>query len=190
MAWSRGTPAKGRSLRGASRRAASPCWRASSSALATESAPRARAAACGCTARTPGRAGRRAPSPVSVPRRPPAAATRRAARIASSAPPRVFVRPVHAFERPVLLVVGDHARVPQPPDQLLGKAAGREVLHFDVELALLADDRVDLAELRFVEDLAGVVVELVDGVLRQLLALGGELLGECVGRLVEPARLG
>src|SRR5437868_3699276 len=105
------------------------------------------------------------PSPPS-----PAMATARtrASAVASSSPPRVFVGPVLALPRPVLLVVTDHARVPQLADQLLGEPAGGEVLHLDVELAFLADDRVDLAELRLVEHAADVLVQLVDGRLREL----------------------
>jgi hypothetical protein len=66
----------------------------------------------------------------------------------ASPPVRELVGPELALPGPELLVVADHAGVPRPPDQLLGEAPRRQVLDLDVELALLADDRVDLAELR------------------------------------------
>src|SRR5206468_4476468 len=84
-----------------------------------------------------------------------------------SSPALVLVGPVLALPGPELLVVSDHARVPHASDQLLGEPPGCEVLDLDVELALLPDDRVDLAELGLVEYAAGVVVEPVDRLLRQ-----------------------
>src|SRR5512140_1257077 len=107
------------------------------------------AGACGCRARSTGRAGRklrRAPSGRTRKMEPPRRQQRqeqkkiwswRPWRLGGSislpsSPPLILVGPVLPLERPVLLVVADHRRVPQPADQLLGEAAGREVLNLDV----------------------------------------------------------
>src|SRR5690242_9466633 len=102
----------------------------------------------------------------------------------------VFVLPVLALERPVLLVVADQALLPQLAVQLGGEAAGGEIADLDVELALLADHGVDLAELGLVEHAARVDVELLDRDLREVIGLRLELLLEIEGGAIEAARVG
>src|SRR5581483_11740730 len=90
----------------------------------------------------------------------------------------VLIRPALGLRWPVLLVVADQTFDVQPPEQLGREAAGGEILDLPLELALLADHRVDLAEARAAQHLLDAAAQIDQRRAHQLARRGVELEAE------------
>src|SRR5215831_1020189 len=102
---------------------------------------------------------------------------------------RVLIRPVLALERPVLLVVAHQAFELELGEHVRWIAALPQVGDLDLELLLLADDRVDLGEPRLAQQLAQPPVQLDERLLGDG-ARGGHQAGAQASRLGgQPLRL-
>src|SRR5262245_38878732 len=96
----------------------------------------------------------------------------------------ILIGPVLAFERPVLLVVSNQPLGMKPAKHLGWKPPFGQISDLDLQLLLLADDGVDLAQARLAQQVAQAALQLE----KRVVAERGRGIHEARAKLVRLAR--